>query len=233
MALPILISVPHAGLTVPEEVRDVCLLTPDQIREDGDEGAAEIYALQSDVAAFVTTDIARAVVDMNRAEDDRRPDGVVKTHTCWNVPVYGRPLSDALIARLIERYYGPYHARLVELSASVRMCFDCHTMAAFGPPSAPDPGCERPHVCLGNAHKTCPESLFEQLLHCFVETFGDGNVTVDKPFGGGHIVRAHAVERPWVQIELSRAEFLPLNEKRAAVFRTLQAFCRMALWAAE
>ncbi len=33
----------------------------------------------------------RAVVDLNRAPDDtapENPDGVVKSHTCWNVPVY-------------------------------------------------------------------------------------------------------------------------------------------------
>ncbi len=39
MALPILASVPHAGLQVPSEAADRCLLTPVQIAEDGDEHA--------------------------------------------------------------------------------------------------------------------------------------------------------------------------------------------------
>lgn len=229
MTLPILVSVPHAGLTIPFEVRDLCLLTPEQVCEDGDEGAAEIYALQSEVAAFVTTDIARAIVDMNRAEDDYRRDGIVKTHTCWNIPVYREQLSDVLVETLIERYHRPYHARLAECSAGVKMCFDCHTMAAFGPPTAPDPGVRRPHVCLSNAHNTCPRSLFAQLVRCFADTFGSGDVEVNTPFGGGHIVRAHAAERPWAQIELSRAEFMPIHEKYAAVLKTLQSFCRIAL----
>jgi len=52
VTLPVLISVPHPGLLVPPQVRDLCLLTPDQIREDSDEGAAEIYGLKSEAAAF-------------------------------------------------------------------------------------------------------------------------------------------------------------------------------------
>ena len=43
MKLPLLLSVPHAGLQVPPEAASYCVLTPRQIEEDGDEGAAEIY----------------------------------------------------------------------------------------------------------------------------------------------------------------------------------------------
>ena len=229
MTLPMLISVPHAGLIIPPEVSDLCLLTPRQIREDSDEGAAEIYALQSEAAAFITTNVPRAIVDLNRDESDRTADGVVKTHTIWNIPIYRQPLPKAIVEILLERYYRPYHRRLVELSAGIKMCLDCHTMAAFGPLTAPDPGVERPHVCLGNAHNTCPQPLFKQLVRCFAQTFGRDNVTINTPFGGGHIVRVHAAERPWVQIELSRAEFMPIHDKRAAVVQAIQTFCRTAL----
>ena len=73
MRLPLLLSVLHAGLGVPPEAEAYCALTPEQIAEDGDEGAAEIYDLHSVVTAFHTTDVARAIVDMNRSEDDRPP----------------------------------------------------------------------------------------------------------------------------------------------------------------
>ena len=88
MKLPLLVSVPHAGIRVPEEAEPYCILTSEQIVEDGDVGAAEIYTLEPEVEAYVTTQIARAIVDLNRAEDDRRADGVVKTHTCWNIQFY-------------------------------------------------------------------------------------------------------------------------------------------------
>ena len=141
MKLPLLLSVPHAGLDVPDDLRDLCILTDRQILEDSDEGAAEIYDLADEAEAFVTTPVARAIVDLNRAEDDRRADGVVKTHTCWDVPVYRRPLDEDTAASLLDRYYRPYHRRLTELSTSgVFAGVDCHTMAASGPPIGPDPG---------------------------------------------------------------------------------------------
>ena len=135
MTLPILVSVPHAGLRVPAELASACLLTPAQIAEDGDEHAAAIYDIASEVEHYVTTDIARAVVDLNRAEDDRRPDGVVKTHTCFNVPVWREPLGAPAVEWLLARHHRPYHARLGVLAGQdVRLAVDCHTMLAVGPP---------------------------------------------------------------------------------------------------
>jgi len=213
--------VPHAGLDVPQEVADLCILTPQQIVEDGDEGAAEIYAIESEVEAFVTTSVARAIVDMNRAEDDRSKDGVVKTHTCWDIPVYKSPLPDESIEHLLASHHRPYHARLTELSSgAARLGVDCHTMVAFGPPVAPDPGTERPWVCLSNAGGTCPEEWMARLRRCFEKAF-EGKVRVNHPFRGGYIIRTHAAEMPWIQLEISRAPFLPNSEKRR---RVLQAF---------
>ena len=89
MSLPIILSVPHAGLMTPKDVRDMCILSMKDIINNSDEGAADIYRpLKPEFTGFVSTDIARAIVDVNRAEDDRFKDGVIKTHTCWDVPVY-------------------------------------------------------------------------------------------------------------------------------------------------
>ncbi|MDE0392667.1 MAG: N-formylglutamate amidohydrolase [Rhodospirillales bacterium] len=218
MSLPLLLSVPHAGLTVPLEAEPWCVLTEREIAEDGDEGAAEIYDLESAVAAFQTTDVARAIVDLNRAEDDRRGDGVVKTHTCWNVPVYRAPLSEAAIEQLLDRYHRPYHRRLAELAAEgyARLAIDCHTMAAKGPPVGPDSGQERPWICLGYGEGTCPTSWIEALRDCFVERIGP-RVTINEPFSGGYITRHHAADMPWLQLEMSRAPFLSNAEKKEMV----------------
>ncbi|RMD63414.1 MAG: N-formylglutamate amidohydrolase, partial [Planctomycetota bacterium] len=218
MSLPLLLSVPHAGLRVPDEVRDLCLLTPEQIRRDGDEQADEIYLpLRDHVAALVTTDVARAIVDVNRAPDDRRPDGVVKTHTCWNEPVWRRPLSDRTVARLLRRYHQPYHDALRrEAAGRVLLGVDCHTMAETGPPIGPDPDQRRPWVCLSHAGFTCPQDWIESLAECFAQVFGD-EVAVNRPFRGGYIIRSHATELPWVQLELSRELFLSPSDKREGV----------------
>lgn len=226
--LPVLLSVPHAGLTVPPEVEDICILSERDISEDGDEHAAEIYwPLEKHVEAFLTTDIARAVVDLNRAENDFRKDGVIKTHTCWDVPVYSEHPSQEVIENLLERYHRPYHARLRELAQSgIKLAVDCHTMAAVGPPVGPDTGQERPAVCLGDVKGTSlPREWSEWMLACFKEAFTGHVVTINEPFSGGYITRTHCVEMPWIQLELSRAPYMNNAEKTACLLKTLWCWC--------
>jgi formiminoglutamase len=225
MTLPFLVSVPHAGLRVPSEVEGLCILEEQDIIKDGDEGASEIYyPLRDQVTLFVTTDVARAIVDMNRREDDRTKDGVVKTHTCWDVPVYKEPLSEEVISSLIEHYYRPYHSQLSSLAKEVQLGLDCHTMAAVGPPVGPDAGSKRPRVCLSNADGgTCPQEWLLSLAVCFRETFGD-DVFINAPFKGGYITRSHAKEIPWIQIELSREPFLDNEEKSRRVLQAIKAW---------
>jgi N-formylglutamate deformylase len=228
MTLPILVSVPHVGHEVPPELEHLNLLLPDEIAADGDGGAAEIYDLESEVAAFVTTRIARAFVDVNRAEDDRRRDGVVKTHTCWDVPIYREPLPPQLIENVLARYYRPYHEQLTGLRRSARMGIDCHTMAAKGPPGAPDPGKERPMVCLSNADRACPMEWVRSLARLFEEKF-QATVFINRPFKGGYIVRAHSRELPWIQIEISRTPVISNQAKREVVREVLKSWCRCSV----
>ena len=222
MTLPLLVSVPHAGLRVPAEVESVCALSPAEIEADSDGGADEIYAFEAAVGAFVTTDVARAVVDMNRARDDRRLDGVVKTHSSYMAGVWDRLLTETEIEGLLAAYYDPYHAQLTELGKAGRwpLGVDCHTMAAVGPPVGPDPGRERPWVCVSNADGTCPQEWVDTLREGFQQEL-DGPVRVNDPFRGGYITRSHSAEMPWVQIELSRAEYLRNDAKRQMVLAAL------------
>jgi formiminoglutamase len=225
MTLPILLSVPHAGLQVPPEIQELNLLSPAQIAEDGDGGADQLYALEREVLAFVDTEVGRAFVDMNRATDDRSRDGVVKTHTCWGVKVYKEPLPEETAVALIERYHSPYHQRLSALASfGVKVGLDCHTMAAVGPPVGPDPGVERPLICLSDGDGTCPRQWLGELALCLGRAFGR-EVAINHPFTGGYIIRRHASELPWIQIEFSRAPFMSLFEKRARLLKALTRWC--------
>lgn len=225
MKLPLLLSVPHAGLTVPGEVASICILTPDQVRDDGDVGAREIYDFENEMEAFVSTEIARAIVDQNRQEDDFTKDGVIKTHTCWNVPVYREFPGPDLVEHLLERYHRPYHRLLESLARTreVMLGIDCHTMAAVAPPIGPDEG-ERPAVCLGYADGTCPREWIEHMADCFREAY-EREVTINVPFSGGFITRSRPGHLPWIQLELSRAPFFSLEDKRLRVWNALRRWC--------
>ena len=229
MTLPLLLSIPHAGLIIPPEVQDLCTLSKEEIIEDGDEGAAEIFfPLQNEVSALVTTVVARAILDMNRLEEDRSKDGVVKTHTCWDVPVYRGFPSEEIITILIEKFYRPYHANLINHAEIAKLGIDCHTMSAQGPPVGPDPGTKRPAICISNADFTCPNEWITSLAACFERVF-EKEVSINKPFKGGYIIRSHARELPWVQLELSRAHFFTHEEKSSRVIEALGNWCEKFL----
>jgi formiminoglutamase len=225
MTLPLLISMPHAGLFVPESLQSDCLLTTEQIVEDGDEFAFEIYApLKDKVAAFISTDIARAVLDMNRQEDDIFKDGVIKTHTCWDIPIWQRPLDETILLQLIESYHRPYHQQLSEFAkdSDLILAIDCHTMAPYGPPAGPDPGVERPQVCLGNVDgQSCPSEWMNILKSAF-QAYFPGEVAINQPFSGGYITRFHGHEMPWLQLELSRGDFAAPSVKSSMVYAALK-----------
>lgn len=223
--LPICVSLPHAGLTTPDEVGDLPILSPEDVARDGDEGAAEIYRRLGEAAeVLVSTSIARAFVDMNRSEDDRRKDGIVKTHTCLDVPIYREPISDPIIEALLERYHRPYHAALTAAAKRVRFGIDCHTMLAVGPPVGPDTGATRPPMCLANADGTFPEPWMEALAGSLGRAF-EMEVSINEPFRGGYIIRHHAAEMPWVMLELSRAPYLSPAAKGERVLAALTEFC--------
>ncbi|MFC1735299.1 N-formylglutamate amidohydrolase [Candidatus Hydrogenedentota bacterium] len=223
--LPILISLPHAGLEVPPELDGLNLLTPAQIARDGDVGASDIYDLGNEVIDCVRTPIARAFVDVNRPENDFRKDGVVKTHTCWDEVIYERPLPEPLIKTLLDKYYRPYHDSLAMKHNNALLGLDCHTMAEKGPPVGPDQGEDRPFICLSNADHTCPDAWLKTLAETLIDAFSR-EVRINDPFLGGHIVREHCGEMPWIQIEFNRTDVVDSVRKREVLVRALTKFIR-------
>jgi len=81
-------------------------------------------------------------------------------------------------------------------------------------------------VCLSNGDGTCPTEWIESLAECFEAAIGQP-VSINRPFRGGHITRSHASEMPWVQLELSRGDFLDVHEKRNAVWAALAEWCAL------
>jgi formiminoglutamase len=181
-------------------------------------------------------EVYRAVVDLNRAPDDvppRNRDGVIKSHTCFDVEVY-RPGSlpdEKLQKLLLDRYYHPYHRRLQSWLGrdDLRMGVDCHSMVAVAPPIEEDAGTPRPLICLGNlgdaAGETVPEvgratcsaemlrfvgDEFERALrHEDVDLEVPATVTHNVPFRGGYITRQMGNKTiPFFQVEMSRALYL-------------------------
>lgn len=228
--LPLLISIPHSGERVPTEIADIVGLTNRDIFFDGDPLTNEIYDFRDDVEVLITTSIARACVDLNRAPSDRppkNPDGVVKVMTTDGTPVYregGFP-GNRVIETLLRKYYHPYHETIRRSlnEGNLKLALDCHSMLAVAPPIEKDAGAPRPLICLSNGgdeyglstaeseYVTCPPEWIKALSDGFRDEFGgEGKVSINNPFTGGYISRLYAQNRdvPWMQLEINRVLYL-------------------------
>jgi N-formylglutamate deformylase len=227
---PLLISIPHGGDSIPSEVADIVSITWRDIFYDGDALTREIFNFRKNVDTVIETPIARAIVDLNRAYDDRppeNPDGVVKTVTTDGKPVYRKGMfpDDALIDELLRRYYVPYHERLSDLLSdrSIILALDCHSMLERSPSASICPGEPRPLICLsnrgdehgmpvsGSGTVTCPPEWIRVLAESLRQAFaGEGEVAINDPFGGGYISRYHYKRKkiPWIQMEINRKLYL-------------------------
>ena len=230
--LPILLSIPHGGTTIPAELKDRIILSTEDMFDDGDAFTREIFDLKHRVSQVVTSDIARAFVDLNRDPIDlppRNPDGVVKSHTCYGREIYKKDCApdSKLIDTLLGKYYYPYHDRIAEIldnqQKSLKLALDCHSMAGMGPNIGPDPGQRRPLICLGNRNgQTCSPDIINHLARCFKEEFAlkESDISINQPFSGGFITQTYGGNPiPWIQVEISRYLYLlPPFFKRSTMF---------------
>jgi formiminoglutamase len=250
--LLVLLSIPHGGTEVPEELRNRVCITPRDLFDDSDPFTREIYDLTGEVVRVVKADIARAFVDLNRAPTDRpprNPDGVVKAATCFNRPIYlpGREPDEALTEQLLRRYHAPYHAQLEDCSAEpgIKLALDCHSMLAVAPPIGEDRGKPRPSFCLSNGHgATAPRTLLGEVAAAIAQAFevSPEQIGLNDPFKGGYIIKRHGIgPLHWIQIEMNRCLYLDqpwfdratlrVSPERLAELRTrfLSALRRMRL----
>lgn len=217
--LPVLLSIPHGGTAVPQELVGRVRITPEDLFDDGDACTLDIYDLGDDAASVAKTDIARAFVDMNRAPNERppdHPDGVVKSATCLNRPIYVPNLEPehALTELLLERYYHPFHACLEAglYAPGVKIALDCHSMLSTAPPIEIDYGHSRPLFCLSNGRgETAPQELLLALAEAIATSFqiDIAQIWLNDPFQGGYITQRYGGGSiPIIQVEMNRCLYL-------------------------
>lgn len=221
---PFLITVPHGGLVVPDEVADLLALRATALASLADPATGALYDFGNDVAARLEVQVSRVIVDVNRPPyhlPPLHPDGAVKSRTPEGQAVYrtGRAPPIEIVHGLMLRHYFPFHEAVDRLldEHRIRCAFDCHSMEPIGPRLAKDAGRERPLVCLGNhgdrngePHRgqlvTCPPAWIRTLAAHVRDVFPEGEVAINRPFPGGFTSMAHYWHRgiPWVAVELNR-----------------------------
>jgi len=225
--LPLPVSVPHGGYSIPLDILHHIDLEFKDIFPDSDPCTRTIYSFADEVFSFHESDIARAVVDLNRADDDLPPwniDGVVKSHTVMGKEIYlpGSAPDRRGIEILLERYYYPYHQNIASALADPGLlcALDCHSMLEFPPETSAGETKTRPFICLSNCgdengdgnsdELSCPPDLLNLLANCLRSVFPEeaDSIVLNAPFKGGYISRYHRGTVPWIQIELNRRAYL-------------------------
>src|SRR5687768_11920311 len=129
----VVVEVPHAGLALPEAVRESSLVSMDVVLRDSDAYVDKLYARAPSVgASLLVAKVSRYVVDLNRAPNDVDPQtvpdhpdprGVQPRGVVWRVttdgfPALREPLTYAALEDRLKRYHTPYHQALqLELEA--------------------------------------------------------------------------------------------------------------------
>lgn len=227
MKEPILVSVPHGGWLVPEEIKKIWALNAEDAFHDGDPYTSKIYDFSDRVNAQIVMEYFRAAIDLNREPDNmapENPDGLIKSHTCYNVEVYKNGIlpDKEFIRILLDKYYHPYHKFLKEslIRSDIKLGVDCHSMAAVTPPiGGSGAGKARSLICLGNLGNangeicephnrlSCSTELIQFARDAFINVFRHEDVDIEVPsvcainvpydggyFEGGYITRTMGYE---------------------------------------
>lgn len=229
---PVLVEVPHAGLAIPEALKDDVLVSEDTRKRDADLYVDELctYTPQAG-AALLAARVSRYVVDLNRAPDDvelgsledsgrlstlpRQPRGVVWRVTTDGRPVLRAPLDAAALEQRVALYHAPYHARLRDELARTRERFGYVILvAAHSMPSAVRRGARdverRADIVPGSLGGSSADARVVDLVDQHFRSAGL-SVRHDDPYRGGYTTAHYG--RPSegqhaIQIEINRALYM-------------------------
>lgn len=218
---PLLISVPHDGRLIPEELRlrmtEAGLAIPDT-----DWHVAELYDFAGELgASLIVARYSRYVIDLNRPPDDgslyegQVATGLCPRHTFAGDAIYrdDAPVAPGEVAGRVERFWHPYHDRLAQALDALRMrhgrafLWDAHSIASRVPRLF---GGELPVINLGNFDGRSCDSDFATELHRIAVASPYESV-LNGRFKGGYITRHYGNPADGVQamqLELAQRAYM-------------------------
>lgn len=221
-SLPLLISVPHAGTLVPQEIADTFTADGREL-PDTDWHVDRLYGFAHELSvSIVAANHSRYVVDLNRAADsaslypDHPTSPVCPTHTFGGKPIYraGQEPSPEQVADRIERYWRPYHQCIAEELWRMRsdhgfaLLWDAHSILSQVPSLFAG---ELPAFNFGTRDgASCPQPVASVLVDA-VERDGRYSCVLDGRFKGGYITQAYGkpADRLFaIQLELVQRTYM-------------------------
>ena len=215
---PLIISIPHAGTTIPQEIDG--LVSRKNAIMDADFYIDRLYDFAKELGAtIIKTEISRTVIDVNRNPDGRSLyPGLSVTELCPtssfdNSPLYekgGEPNAFEILQRQKE-YYTPYHSQIKHQIQRLRakysniVLYDAHSIKSRVPRFFDG---ELPLYNLGtNDGKSCDTKLSDGII----KKCPKGQYVLDGRFKGGFITRNYGAPVNGVhaiQMELAMRGYL-------------------------
>ena len=248
--LPLLISVPHDGRDIPDDIRGRMAEAGRSI-PDTDWDVASLYEFARDLgASTVIANFSRYVVDLNRSvENLSLYSGQVATGLCPEYTFAGEAIyrsggvDDDEKTRRVDQYWRPYHEHIRETLAALRaehgfaLLWDAHSIPSVVPRLFDG---ELPELNLGsNSGASCKAAIEKAVVTAAMESPFD--TVSNGRFKGGYITRhygdpensVHALQLEIAQRAYMLEETGDFDEKKATVLRdTLQKMLKTFLGAA-
>lgn len=252
--VPLLVSIPHTGIEVPDWLRARFVSPEVAALPDTDWHLHELYGFAAELGATTLhARYTRYVVDLNRPSTQEklypgRPETeLVPTRTFAGTPIYrpGDEPGPDEVARRVREYWQPYHDRLAAELASLHvefghaLLFDAHSIVGFVPRLHPE---HLPDLMLGDADGRSCHPVLSDAVHAAQQGRGYEALRNHR-FKGGHITRHYGRPeggRHALQLEMSQRIYMdetppsPIDPVRAARLRpVLQASLAAFLAAAR
>ena len=216
--LPLLISVPHDGVHIPDDIRSR-MTTAGLAIPDTDWHVAELYDFARDFgASMLVANYSRDVVDLNRsARDENLYPGQVATGLCPEKTFAGDDIyvqggvSDEERAARVQQYWQPYHEQLASILEATRarhgyaLLWDAHSIPSVVPRLFDG---KLPELNIGtNDGCSCSDTRQAAVV---AET-GPFSVVVNGRFKGGYITRHYGEPERGVhaaQLEIAQRAYM-------------------------
>jgi N-formylglutamate amidohydrolase len=225
-ASPVIVSVPHAGREYPLALRAASRVPLAALAGLEDRHVDAVALAARGVETVIVQRMARAWIDLNRAEHDRDPrldDGAATGHLSAKVrsglglvprrttaagDLWRRRLRGEEVEARIAAVHRPYHAALEAALAAARARFgvavllDLHSM----PPIAGG----HTRIVTGDRFGRSAGSRFVHRIEAEVAAIGLGHA-LNAPYAGGYVLERHgqpAAGIHAVQLEIDRSIYL-------------------------
>ncbi len=240
--VPIIVSVPHCGISFPDEIKSEYKQLLTEAPDDTDWFVDQLYNFAPSLGiTMITATYSRWVIDLNR-DPESKPlysDGRIITALCPTTTFLGEPLYNDErkevepneVNRRLEKYYYPYHQKIQELLDDRKTKFgkvllwDCHSIREYVTTIQKE---KFPDLILGDADgKSAASGLINTTLQSLQAS--SYSVNHNHPFKGGTITRNFgnpSENQHALQLEMTKVNYMDDSEtkydsKRAEKMREL------------